>query len=213
MNVIVLENVGKRFKDNWVLKDISLTFEKGKIHGLVGRNGSGKTMIMRLIAGLSRPTCGKVTVLDKVVGVDVDIPESLGAIIEVPGFLPNLSAYRNFEYLAGLRGVIRKEEIKAAIKIVGLDPDDRKPVGKYSLGMRQRLGIAQAIMEDPDIIILDEPMNGLDIQGVQDIKEVLKSLRKVGKTIILASHHMEDIDELCDTVTRLDQGRIIGNLE
>ena len=211
MNVIVLENVGKRFKDNWVLKDISMTFEKGKIHGLVGRNGSGKTMIMRLIAGLSHPTCGKVTVFDKVVGVDVDIPESLCALIEVPGFLPNLSAYRNLEYLAGLRGVIGKEGIRNAIKAVGLDPDERKPVGKYSLGMRQRLGIGQAIMEDPDIIILDEPMNGLDIQGVQDIKEVLKSLRDAGKTIILASHHMEDIDELCDTVTRLDQGMIISN--
>ena len=209
MDIIEMNKVGKCFKGRWVLQDVTLSFEKGKIHGLVGKNGSGKTMIMRMITGLAKPTVGSVSVNGKRIGEDQDIPDSLGAIIEVPGFLPNLSGLRNLQYLAGLRNIITTDDIREAMQLVGLDPDEKKHVSKYSLGMRQRLGMAQAIMENPDIIILDEPMNGLDIQGVQDIKVVLRRLRNEGKTIILASHHMEDIDELCDTVTKLDHGKVI----
>lgn len=210
MNIIEVKDVGKCFKGVWVLDKVTLSFEKGKIHGLVGRNGSGKTMIMKIIAGLVSPTVGTITVNGKIIGVEQDIPDSLGAIIEVPGFLPNLSGLKNLQYLAGLRGVISYAEIRKAMQLVGLNPDDKKPTGKYSLGMKQRLGIAQAIMENPDVILLDEPMNGLDIQGVQDIRQVLCELRDEGKTIILSSHHMEDIEALCDTVTQLDNGRIIS---
>lgn len=210
MNIIEVKDVGKCFKGVWVLDKVTLSFEKGKIHGLVGRNGSGKTMIMKIIAGLVSPTVGTITVNGKIIGVEQDIPDSLGAIIEVPGFLPNLSGLKNLQYLAGLRDVISDAEIRKAMQLVSLNPDDKKPTGKYSLGMKQRLGIAQAIMENPDVILLDEPMNGLDIQGVQDIRQVLCELRDEGKTIILSSHHMEDIEALCDTVTQLDNGRIIS---
>ncbi len=210
MNIIEVKDVGKCFKGVWVLDKVTLSFEKGKIHGLVGRNGSGKTMIMKIIAGLVSPTVGTIRVNGKIIGVEQDIPDSLGAIIEVPGFLPNLSGLKNLQYLAGLRDVISDAEIRKAMQLVSLNPDDKKPTGKYSLGMKQRLGIAQAIMENPDVILLDEPMNGLDIQGVQDIRQVLCGLRDEGKTIILSSHHMEDIEALCDTVTQLDNGRIIS---
>ena len=142
------------------------------------------------------------------IGKDVDIPSSLGAIIEVPGFLPNLSGFSNLKYLASLNKQIGDEEIRHAMEMAGLETNSRKTVGKYSLGMRQRLGIAQAIMEDPDILLLDEPMNGLDCRGVEDVKHLLKELRNQGKTIILASHHAEDIDELCNEVYRMEAGKI-----
>ena len=165
-------------------------------------------MLLKSICGLTHLSSGTIYVDDQQIGKDVDIAPSLGAIIEVPGFLPNLSGYANLKYLASLRNQIGAAQIRQAIEKVGLDPDSRKPVGKYSLGMRQRLGIAQAIMENPDILLLDEPMNGLDHQGVEDVKTLLKDLRKQGKTIILASHHSEDIDELCDTVYRMDKGQL-----
>ncbi len=210
MAIIELDNVGKRFKEKWVLKNITLSFDAGKIYGLIGRNGSGKTMMMKIITGMVSPSEGTVQVEGKRVGADVDIPDSIGAIIEVPGFLPDMSAMNNLKYLAGLRGIIGEDTIRKTIEIVGLDPDSKKRVGKFSLGMRQRLGIAQAIMEDPNILLLDEPMNGLDNQGVNDVRELLKGKRKEGKTIILASHHLDDIDALCDCVYTLDNGRLIS---
>ena len=209
MNIVELKNVGKCFKGVWVLQNITLSFEKGKIHGLIGKNGSGKTMILKVIAGLSNPTIGDIFVNGAHLGEDQEIPDSLGAIIEVPGFLPNLSGFKNLQYLAGLRNVITNETIRDTMRQVGLNPDEKKHTSKYSLGMKQRLGIAQAIMENPDIVLLDEPMNGLDIQGVQDIKRLLHRLRDEGKTIILASHQREDINELCDTITKLDRGRVL----
>ena len=144
----------------------------------------------------------------KRVGRDVDMPEDIGAIIEAPGFLPNYSGYKNLRFLANIRRKIGKEEILNVLKTVGLDPESRKHVSKYSLGMRQRLGIAQAIMENPDILILDEPMNGLDNTGVQDIRTLLLELKAQGKTILLASHNREDISVLCDTVHEMDGGRL-----
>ena len=184
---IEVQNVVKRFRDQVVLKNVSISFEKGKIHGIVGRNGSGKTVLFKCICGLMHPEEGVILVNGKRVGRDVDMPEDIGAIIEAPGFLPNYSGYKNLRFLANIRRKIGKEEILNVLKTVGLDPESRKHVGKYSLGMRQRLGIAQAIMEDPEILILDEPMNGLDNAGVQDIRALLLELKAQGKTILLAT--------------------------
>ena len=203
---IEVQNVVKRFRDQVVLKNVSISFEKGKIHGIVGRNGSGKTVLFKCICGLMHPEEGVILVNGKRVGRDVDMPEDIGAIIEAPGFLPNYSGYKNLRFLANIRRKIGKEEILNVLKTVGLDPESRKQVGKYSLGMRQRLGIAQAIMEDPEILILDEPMNGLDNAGVQDIRALLLELKAQGKTILLASHNHEDIAALCDTVHEMDGG-------
>lgn len=205
-NCIEVQNVVKRFRDQVVLKNVSISFEKGKIHGIVGRNGSGKTVLFKCICGLMHPEEGVILVNGKRVGRDVDMPEDIGAIIEAPGFLPNYSGYKNLRFLANIRRKIGKEEILNVLKTVGLDPESRKHVGKYSLGMRQHLGIAQAIMEDPEILILDEPMNGLDNAGVQDIRALLLELKAQGKTILLASHNHEDIAALCDTVHEMDGG-------
>ena len=203
---IEVQNVVKRFRDQVVLKNLSISFEKGQIHGIVGRNGSGKTVLFKCICGLMHPEEGVILVNGKRVGRDVDMPEDIGAIIEAPGFLPNYSGYKNLRFLANIRRKIGKEEILNVLKTVGLDPESRKHVGKYSLGMRQRLGIAQAIMEDPEMLILDEPMNGLDNAGVQDIRALLLELKAQGKTILLASHNHEDIAALCDTVHEMDGG-------
>lgn len=209
-NIIEVNQVTKRFKDTVVLNQISLSFEEGKIHGIIGRNGSGKTMLMKCICGFVIPTSGTIQVQGKFIGKDCDVPDSVGIIIEAPGFLPNYSGYANLLFLAKIKNKISKEQIKEAIQLVGLDPNSKKHVGKYSLGMRQRLGLAQALMESPDILILDEPMNGLDNQGVEDIRQLLQNLKEQGKTIILASHSKEDISILCDTVHELDHGEIIS---
>lgn len=206
---IEVQNMVKRFRDQVVLKNVSISFEKGQIHGIVGRNGSGKTVLFKCICGLMHPEEGVIFVNGKRVGRDVDMPEDIGAIIEAPGFLPNYSGYKNLRFLANIRRKIGKEEILNVLKTVGLDPESRKHVGKYSLGMRQRLGIAQAIMEDPEILILDEPMNGLDNAGVQDIRALLLELKAQGKTILLASHNHEDIAALCDTVHEMDGGVLL----
>ena len=206
---IEVQNVVKRFRDQVVLKNVSISFEKGRIHGIVGRNGSGKTVLFKCICGLMHPEEGVILVNGKRVGRDVDMPEDIGAIIEAPGFLPNYSGYKNLRFLANIRRKIGKEEILNVLKTVELDPESRKHVGKYSLGMRQRLGIAQAIMEDPEILILDEPMNGLDNAGVQDIRALLLELKAQGKTILLASHNHEDIAALCDTVHEMDGGVLL----
>ncbi len=204
--VIRVEGVYKRFGTDTVLKDVSRSFERGRIHGIVGNNGSGKTVLMKCICGFLIPTEGEVIVNGKRVGKDVDFPPGLGLIIETPGFLPNMTGVKNLEILASLNKKIGLEEIAAAIRRVGLDPLMKKPVGKYSLGMRQRLGIAQAIMENPSLLILDEPLNGLDKHGVTEMRQLIKGLKEQGKTILLASHNQGDIDELCDTVCEMDAG-------
>lgn len=205
---IHVTNLGKQIKGVWVLRNITASFRNGKIYGLVGRNGSGKTMLMRTICGLASYTEGEIIVNGLKIGEQIDIPDSIGAIIEVPGFLDNKTGIENLRYLASLTGKATENDIQRAMQRCGLDPLNRKKVYKYSLGMRQRLGIAQAIMENPDALLLDEPMNGLDNQGVYEIKELLKELRNHQKTIIIASHHMEDIEELCDIVYTLDGGRL-----
>lgn len=211
MEEIKLENAGKKIKDRWIFKDVSATFSKGNIYGLIGKNGSGKTMLLRSICGLTPITSGIITVEGKRVGVDIDIPDSVGVIIEVPGFLYSESGFKNLKYLAGIRQIIDDQEVKKTMEKVGVDPESKKRVGKYSLGMRQRLGIAQAIMENPNILLLDEPMNGLDTDGVAIVKNILKDMRDRGKTIVLASHYMEDIAELCDSVYLMENGSMSKN--
>jgi ABC-2 type transport system ATP-binding protein len=203
---IHIEHVSKSFGQETILHDVSHDFEKGKIHGIVGNNGSGKTVLMKCICGFLLPTRGRVFVHNKQVGKDVDFPQDLGLIIETPGFLPRISGLKNLKILASLRSRINETTIRSAMTLVGLDPNMKKSVSKYSLGMRQRLGIAQAIMEDPGILILDEPFNGLDKQGVLHMREVILSLRNQGKTILLASHNVQDIDVLCETVCEMDSG-------
>ncbi len=205
-NAIEIHDLVKVFGQDSVLKGINRNFEAGKIHGVVGNNGSGKTVMFKCICGFLQPTGGRVFVQGKQIGKDVDFPEDLGLIIETPGFLPQLSGLRNLEILASLKKRIGLKEVAAVIRRVGLDPLSTKPVGKYSLGMRQRLGIAQAIMEDPSLLILDEPMNGLDKHGVAEMRELFKSLATDGRTILLASHNIQDIDALCDTVCEMDAG-------
>ena len=206
MNIISVKNLSKDFGQERVLKSVTRDFEKGKIHGIVGNNGSGKTVLMKCICGFLIPDSGSITVNGERVGVDVDFPRDMGLIIETPGFLPNMTGVKNLEILASLNKKIGLEEIAASIRRVGLDPLMKKPVGKYSLGMRQRLGIAQAIMEDPALLILDEPLNGLDKHGVREMRQLIKGLKEQGKTILLASHNQGDIDELCDTVCEMDAG-------
>lgn len=206
--MIEVVDVNLTLQKTEILKNISINLENGKIHGLIGRNGSGKTMLMKCICGFVKPTSGEITVGGKRIGKDCDFPDNTGIIIETPGFIPYYSGYRNLKLLADLRKKITREDIKNTMKTVGLDPELRLHVRKYSLGMRQRLGLAQAIMENPDLLILDEPMNGLDKDGVKDMRQYLLDLKEQGKTILIASHSAEDIDVLCDTVHEMDKGFI-----
>lgn len=206
---IMIDHLTREFGTVRVLDDVSLTLESGKIYGLIGRNGSGKTMLMKHILGFLYPTSGKIEIDGKIIGKDIDIPENVGAIIENPGFLPDYSGFKNLKLLACIRGKIKDEKIRAAIEEVGLDPSNKKHVSKYSLGMRQRLGLAQAFMEDPDILLLDEPMNGLDNRGVAEVREILQKKKAEGKLLLIASHNREDIEILCDEVYEMDAGRIV----
>lgn len=204
--MVQIEAVCKSFGEEQVLKGITHSFGRGRIHGIVGNNGSGKTVLMKCICGFLRPDAGKIIVNGVQIGKDRDFPEDIGIIIETPGFLPHLSGFQNLKLLASLKRRANDHTIRAVLDQVGLDPNMKKPVGKYSLGMRQRLGLAQALMEDPGFLILDEPLNGLDKHGAAHIRQVIKDLGRDGKTIILASHNQQDIDELCDTVCEMDAG-------
>lgn len=206
MDIIKVNNLFLNLGKTEILKNINVAFEEQKIHGLIGRNGSGKTMLMKCICGFVKSTSGEIIVSGKVIGKDVDFPKDTGIIIETPGFIPYYSGYKNLRLLAGLNNNIGKEEIIKTMKQVGLDPNLRRHVKKYSLGMRQRLGLAQAIMENPDLLILDEPFNGLDKDGVADMRKYLLELKGQGKTILIASHSSEDIEILCDTVCEMDKG-------
>lgn len=203
---IELIHVTKKFGQELILKEVNLTLEQGRVYGIIGNNGSGKTVLMKCICGFLIPTTGLIQVFGSSIGQDVDFPESLGVIIETPGFLTNLTGRKNLEILAGMRRKIGPAEIQQVLEKVGLDPALKKPVANYSLGMRQRLGIAQAIMEDPKLLILDEPFNGLDKHGVGEIRKLLLELKEEGKTILLASHNEEDIRILCDEVYEMDGG-------
>ncbi len=206
--MITVKDVSLKIKKDMILKDINAEFSDGKIHGIIGRNGSGKTMLMKCICGFIKPTEGEITVAGKEIGVDCDFPESIGVIIETPEFIPYYSGFKNLKLLADIRHKITDDDIRRSMELVELDPKLKKSVKKYSLGMRQRLGLAQAIMENPDLLILDEPMNGLDKDGVGDMRRYLLNLKEQGKTILIASHSAEDIDVLCDTVVEMDKGRM-----
>ena len=206
--MITVKDVSLKIKKDMILKDINAEFTDGKIHGIIGRNGSGKTMLMKCICGFIKPTEGEITVSGKRIGTDCDFPESIGVIIETPEFIPYYSGFKNLKLLADIRHKITDDDIRRSMELVGLDPKLKKSVKKYSLGMRQRLGLAQAVMENPDLLILDEPMNGLDKDGVGDMRRYLLNLKEQGKTILIASHSAEDIDVLCDTVVEMDKGKM-----
>ena len=208
--MLEIENLTKTFGTQTVISDISMTLVSGKDLWISREKWFWKNNADEMILGFVSPSSGSIKIEGKVLGKDISMPDRIGAIIENPGFLPEYSGFKNLKFLAMIHHKISNEEIRDAMRIVGLDPDSKKHVGKYSLGMRQRLGIAQAIMEDPDILLLDEPLNGLDNEGVEEIRKVLLSLKEKGKLIILASHSKEDIQILCDTVFRMDHGKIIA---
>ena len=210
MSNIEISQLTKTYNGTDVLCNVSMTLESGKCYGLVGRNGSGKTMLLKHILGFVRATRGSVRINGKIIGKEIEIPDNVGAIIETPGFLPGYSGYRNLAFLAMIKGKAGKVDIVNAMKLVGLDPSLKKPVGKYSLGMKQRLGLAQALMEQPEILLLDEPMNGLDNEGVEEMRRVLLRLKEEGRLLIIASHNREDIALLCDEIYQFDKGMIIG---
>lgn len=205
---IQAEKLSKSFNNNVILSDISFQWEGGKVYGLIGRNGSGKTLLMRMLCGLTPVSSGTLLVNGVNITQRKIIPPGIGAVIETPSFLPTFNGFRNLCFLAELRGKIGKDEVRQAIKRVGLNPDMRKHVSKYSLGMRQRLGIAQAIMEEPGILILDEPMNGLDADGISMVHDLIRLYREKGRLIILASHMIDDVMATCDKVYAIKDGKL-----
>ena len=198
-------NVTKAYREHTVLKQVDLECESGEIAGIIGRNGAGKTVLFKAICGLTAIDGGKI-LIDGEERRNGEVLQSVGIVIEEPAFLAHASGYKNLEYLYMIRNRVNREHLWQALSQVGLDPESQKPVEKYSLGMRQRLAIAQAIMENPDILILDEPFNGLDDHGVADMRELFLELKRLGKTILVASHNPEDIRLLCDRVYRMNAG-------
>lgn len=205
---IDVEHVVKHFKNEEVLKDVSLHCTSGKIYGIVGYNGSGKTVLFKCICGLYNADEGQILINGKVMGKDMTILKNAGVIIEEPGYIRNMSGYKNLELLYRINNKVDRDKIENAMRRVGLDPKSRKKVGKYSLGMRQRLAIAQATMENQDILILDEPMNGLDKRGIEEMRNFFLEQKELGKLIIMASHNSADIETLCDEVFEMDEGRL-----
>lgn len=206
--MIVVENLTKHYGKQIVIDHLSVTFHPGVIYGLVGANGCGKTTLIRCICGFTKSTEGKILVGGKQIGKDVDFAPRTGIIIEAPGFMPHYSGLRNLLLLADISGRASQQQARAVMQQVGLDPDEKKPVRTYSLGMRQRLGIAQAIMEDPSILMFDEPFNGLDKHAMNDIRKLLQDLKEQGKTIILISHYAAEIEGNCDTIFEMVDGKL-----
>lgn len=209
MSVIKIENVSMEFGEEKVLQNINLQMESKKIYGLIGRNGSGKSVLLRCIIGFLKPSDGGVWINEKRIGKDIEFYDNIGFILNSPGFLPEVSGFKNLCYLASIKKIADKKKIAQTMELVGLNPKSRKNVAKYSLGMRQRLAIAQAIMENPEILILDEPMNGLDEDAVEEIRALLLDLKEKGVLIIITSHNREDIDILCDEVYRIKKGNMV----
>lgn len=207
MNVIRIENLTKTIKHNKVLDNVNLSFEDGHIYGLVGRNGSGKTMLLRAICGLIFPDEGKIYINNKELHKDISFPENCGVIIENTELLNNFSAYDNLKILSRIKKKASDEIIREALKLVGLDPLSNMKVKAFSLGMKQRLSIAQAIFENPDILLLDEPTNALDEEGINDVRKILLKEKEEGKTILIASHNRDDINLLADTIINVSDGK------
>lgn len=208
--IIKIDSLSKKANNIDILKNISVEFKKGTIYGIVGRNGSGKTMLFKAICGLINVSSGKITVFDKSIEKGA-FPENTGVIIENPGFLPQYSAFKNLQILASIKNKIDDDTIKSYLNLVTLDPEDKRPVKKYSLGMKQKLGLAQALMESPELLILDEPMNALDDDSVKLIRKILLDLKAKGVTILLASHNKEDIEQLCDEIYTMNAGELLLN--
>ena len=211
MKKIVIENVSKKIHGVEILSDINIEFLSGKIYGLCGYNGSGKTMLLRMIAGLIRPSEGTVIVDGKKLHKDMDFPDKMGVLIENPEFWPNYTGKEALHMLASINHKIGEGEIATALERVGLQPNDNRVVKKYSLGMKKRLGIAQAIMENPELLLLDEPTNALDKKGVELIDHLIQEEKSEDKIIILASHNKSDL-EICDVIYELEEGKIAGEM-
>lgn len=206
---IIINNINKEIKGNKILSDINISLKSGVIYGLYGYNGSGKTMFLKSICGLIKIDSGYIKVDGKEIGKDIDFPPNVGAIIETPGFFKFYTGYENLKMLAAIRNRIGEEEIKSTLRLVGLDYDDKREVAKYSLGMKQRLAIAQAIMEKPEILILDEPTNALDEKAVEIFREIIKKEKSKGTLVIIASHNKDDINILADVKLKMDNGQLI----
>lgn len=207
---IKIENVNKSIKKVEILKDINLSFEGGKVYGLKGKNGSGKTMLMRAICGLITPDSGTIDINGKILGKDISFPESIGVLIENPAFISNYTGFKNLKVLSSIQGKIGDEDIRMALEEIGLDPDDKRTFKKYSLGMKQKLGIAAAIMEKPDIVILDEPINALDEASVENVRSILAKQKERGAIIIIACHDKGELEELSDEIIEISDGKIVN---
>ncbi len=205
---IVVDNVTKVLKGVTVLENVSYEFTGGNIYGIVGKNGCGKTMLMRAICGLIKPTEGKILIDDKELHKDISFPPNIGIIIEKPEFLGYLSGFENLKRLAEINNKVSDKEIRDYMKMFSLNPDSKLHMRKYSLGMKQKIGIIQAIMENPDYLILDEPFNAIDEETVKMVHKLLLDYKKQGKLIIVTSHHKEDIDTVCDHVVSMQEGKI-----
>jgi ABC-2 type transport system ATP-binding protein len=208
MIAVEFKNVSKKLKEKLILSDITFSLEAGKIYGFYGHNGSGKSMLFRAIAGLIRPTSGEVIVFGKRIGVDVSFPEDLGLIIETVGFWPHYTGFENLKTLASIKNTISDDDIKDSIIRVGLDPYEKRSYSKYSLGMKQRLGIAQAIMEKPNLILLDEPTNALDEDGVKLVTNIINEEVERGATVLITNHNKEELKLLCSKFFKMNDGKI-----
>lgn len=208
---IEVKDYSKKIKGVTILDHVNYVFESGKCYGLKGKNGSGKTMLMRAVSGLITPTSGHVEIDGKVLGKDFSFPESIGVLIENPAFIANYTGYKNLELLACIQNRIGKKEIRETISAVGLDPDDKRKYRKYSLGMKQKLGIASAFMEQPDIIILDEPINAIDEAGVEKVKKMIEQAKQRGAVLITACHDAQELEELSDEIVEISEGRIVAD--
>ncbi len=203
-----IQNLSKTISKNPILRNITIGMERGKIYGLRGKNGSGKTMLMRAICGLILPTEGSVSIDGEILGKDISFPRSVGALIENPGFIANYSGLRNLQILAAIQNHIGQKEIEENMRQLGLDPADPKKFKKYSLGMKQKLGIAAAVMENPDLIVLDEPINALDEKSVEVVKQLLLKHKERGALIIISCHDREELEFLSDEVFCIEEGQI-----
>lgn len=209
---IKISHVSKTIKNNPVIKDISMELQSGAVYGFKGINGSGKTMLMRLISGLIRPSQGEISMNGKILGKDISFPNSIGVFLENPAFLDAYSGFNNLKLLASIKSVASDDDIRNTLLRVGLDPDNNKKYKKYSLGMKQRLGIAAAIMEKPEIVILDEPTNSLDEDGVDLVKHIVRNEKERGALVVVSCHDEEILKGMSDEVFLLEQGRLIGHI-
>ena len=210
---IIIKDFTKKLSHNYVLNDINLELVSGKIYGFVGKNGSGKTMLMRAICGLILPTTGHVEIDGKILGKDISFPNNVGALIENPGFISSYSGFKNLKVLAQIKNKISNDKIIEALKDVGLEPNDKKSFRKYSLGMKQKLGIAAAIMEEPELLILDEPFNGLDEDSVDKVRNLILKRKSENNIIILSCHDSQEIEKLCDEIVEIKTGKIVNICE